>query len=453
MIRKICGHSFRHPIVTSTLPRVLGCLLLILALIPFLFHTILDVDLFWHMSCGKELLTTGKIDYTHLYYSIVTDLHSNQKFTWMGDILLFLIHYVGGAIGLQLFRSILICLLPWFLWEVSDKKLNLFKVCVGILVLLGCGQLYLLRNSIFSLLFYPMLWYFILKNKPIHTIILLMLWSMIHGSYMMGIIMAPIIYISSLKNFRYWIFFSLIGLVVLLNSVLPIQNYLHLPTSFNLNDTIFHVDSLTSRDFLSPFIYLKPYTVAMLILTGMVIGLIKKPKLVYILPFIATFIPGFGYIRMIGYHAITCAIVLIFAECNGDIRRFPGIMYLPPAVFGIIIIWACYFQFFGLGLHPKYRELSGIDYKSEVLSTDTIAGYLYFQHGIRGYIDTFFEPHPSEVRNQYNIWLMFPERIPAAINTCMLSKDDAFYFYKSEVWEKTFEGTYNVVFRRKEKKE
>ena len=451
MIQRICGHSFRHP-VRSILPRILGCLLLIITIIPYMIHSILDCDVWWHMSCARSLLSCGTINYQDFYYSLVQNSTDCLRFTWLGDILLFLSYYFFGPIGLQLLRAEFIVIMLWCLWELSDKKLNFYKSFIFSIVCCGCYQLFLVRNSIFSLIFYPLIWVFVLKNRPIKCMMLLVLWSAIHGSYIFGIIMTVVIYICKTRHFQPKIILSFIVLVVLLNQIIPLQGYLTIPETLNLNGTIFKTSGpFISKDFTSPFELPRPYASICYLLSIFTMCSIKKPRILYILAFMATFIPALGYIRMLGYHSITCGCILLIAERNGDLRDMRDFYFLPVLFYLAYGSWINYGGFKGIGEADVYKEIYDAAYKEQVFATEDLTGYLYFRYRIRGYLDTFYAPHQSIVFEKYHQFLRYPDTIPEVINTCILNKRMSGAFYFSQNWELQEDKEHIVIFRRKEK--
>ncbi len=432
-------------------------ILLIAVTLPILTGYIIDTDIWWHMSCGREMLATGAVDVSHFYYTPVNTLIKDFQFTWLGDIILYLTHFVGGSVGLQILRVEFIAIALWCIWSISDKKLNLFKVFIFSIFTLGAYQWLLMRNSIFSLPFLAILWYLFLsdhKYKYWYSTALLIFWSQVHGSVILGVCMFGVLAVSTNKNITVRGIMGLLiaGVIVGLGLYLipfNISGYFSLPDSFNLNGTLWNVSGMASKDFMSPFLLNRPYSAAMLVLSVLYLMLIRKIRLVYILPFLCTLIPALGYTRMVGYHVFTCAILLVYAEKNKDLY-----LDLKPIInFGMIlitafVIWNNYYRSIGVGESPNYKVLNGSTFHTHVFADASITGYLYFNHGIKGFWDTFHAPHPQIVRQKYREYMTKPDLIPSGINTCVIPKSNAPVFLKSKKWKQIFHRYNYFGFRR-----
>lgn len=425
-------------------------LLLTVCIAPCALKYLNEPDVWFHMTCGKDMLATGTVDVSKFYFTVVNTAIQDFKFTWLGDIVLYLTYFVGGPVGLQVLRAEVIVLLLYFLWSVSDRRINLFKCLVAVLVVYGSTQLLVVRNSIFSVVFVCALWSLHLndaKHKHVWSVVILVFWSRMHGSYLLGLCMYGLIAIRSLRSA------VLITCVVLvLNHVmhLDIFSYVAWPTSLNLNDTIFHCPEVLSIEFCSPFIVEKPYTVMMLVLSGMHVILIKRVRVVYVVIFLATFIPALGYIRMVGYHVITCGMCLMYAERKGDLRS--PVHY--SLLLSLVLLvgyhgWKYNSVNIGLGVSPVFSSVKDQTITRNVLTQDYLSSYMYFTYGVKGFVSTFHAPHPPYVWDAYKSYMGDPDVIDSSINTCIV-KDKVYAgrFFSSTKWVGSKQGHVYIFNRR-----
>ena len=414
------------------------------AIIPMLCRYIVDSDIWWHMSHGRELLMSGKVNPLNMYTSTVNPVISSLKTTWLGDILLFCVFQIGQETGLQILRAEIIVVMLWLLWGVSDKKLNFFKCVIMISVVIGCYQLELIRNSIFSIPFVCLLWYWFLTNhkyKHIYSFGLLVVWSVIHGSVLLGLGLYALLCLSTME---FSIRKLIAGIVTIcagywiVNQHYNINGYFQLPDTFNLNQTIFKpTGDFISADFMSPFADFQPYFAIVLLMSLFYIVMVKKARLVYVLPFLATLVLALGYKRMIGYHAISCGFGLIYAESRRNLK-----CNLKPVYYGIISVflffssWVFYGPGAGLGVDPVFSATNTGKYiKKEVLASETLASYLYFKYGIRSFWDTCYSAHAPGVLKAYLTMIQNPDSIPKPIETCVMTPNEAGFFRTSKIWK------------------
>ena len=429
-----------------------GCYvtLLLVCIAPNLLAYLNEPDVWFHMACGKEMLATGQVDVSKFYYTEINTSIRDFKFTWLGDIILYLIHFIGGPVGLQVLRVEVTVLIVYCLWVVSDKKVNSYKCLITILVVYGLSQALVVRNSIFGTLFLCTLWYLHLnsiKYKHVWSIVLLIVWSQMHGSFLLGIVMYVALSVCSVK--------SLIAAVlasIALNYITPISifDFISVPTSFNLNDTIFHPNGSISQEYCSPFYLPKHYTVFMLLLSGLYVLLIKRVRLIYIVPFVLTLVPALGYIRMVGPHVITCGMCLMYAERMADLR-----CSIRPWVFTVLAVLAGYdgwvnnYVRIGLGVSPNFESVKGQQATRNVFTQDYLTSYMYFNYGVKGFFSTFHAPHTAAVRRAYTHYIQNPDAIDSSINTCIM-KDRVYAngFFNSKKWVGSKQGHVYIFNRR-----
>jgi len=182
-----------HPL-PSTMPfKLLAGLVCISFAIPIVFNQILDVDIWWHLQLGRSAIGNfGFPDLSEFYFTNVIDNPSVYRYSLLGDILLYLIHLIGGDIGLQLFSVGLIAFSGWVLHGMTNLKGG--TLVLAVLVFIGATyQLQILRNAIFSMPLLCLLirawWEARWNERPRAWWLLaplLTIWSFLHGSYLLG---------------------------------------------------------------------------------------------------------------------------------------------------------------------------------------------------------------------------------------------------------------------------
>ncbi|WP_321491601.1 hypothetical protein [uncultured Desulfobacter sp.] len=205
-----------------------------------LISKIVSLDLWWHLACGRFYVENGCYPPTGTFtFSPVNPFTSNAK-TWLGDIVLYLIHFAGGDLGLQFFRAILTLLPVWVLVQLAGKKYNLWLLFLSVLTISGTLQMQLLRNSMYGLLFLPVivwLWWHIRQKDHLRTYWLVFLfapimgvWSIMHGYALVGTYIVLLIFAGEMldlfirnrpENGQKGLFLPLRLSVCALSSILP----------------------------------------------------------------------------------------------------------------------------------------------------------------------------------------------------------------------------------------
>ena len=277
------------------------------------------------------------------------------------------------------------------------------------------------------------------------SVVLLLIWSQVHGSVLFGLVIYALLSIRSLKSLIY------VGIIIILIDMLvpiSILNFIHIPTTLNLNKLIFNPVGILSKDFRSPFVLYRFYTGVMLGISILYILLIKRIS--YLVPFVLTLIPALGYIRMGGFHVITCGVLLLHAEKNKDLRSpinsvMVGVLALSISYFG----WIHQYNYIGSGVSPNFTSVDNKKLALNVFSQDYLTPYLTFMYDIPGFFGTFHAPHPMEVRDKYKLYLNNPDIIDTSINTCIVK--DKYYavkFFNSKIWEGSKQGRVYIFFRK-----
>ena len=171
-------------------------LLWFVAVFPIAFRQVTVSDAWWHVALGKWLVEKRSVPVLSQFYFSPWDagqLLSELRWEWLGDILLYLFHAVFGAFGLQML--LIVCLIgsAWFLVKLAEDRLGPWTLLLLVVVCIGTYQLQMPRNSLFSLAFYPaVLWLGCRRREDAsmreYLIMgaLLLLWSCLHGSCVLG---------------------------------------------------------------------------------------------------------------------------------------------------------------------------------------------------------------------------------------------------------------------------
>lgn len=179
-------------------------LTLFLSVFPITFRQVSVSDAWWHVALGKWLVEQRTIpDLSKFYFSPFDAgfLGSELRWEWLGDMIFYLCYAAMGAAGLQWLVISCVMLSLMFLAKLVPKPSSPWTLLLLVAVCLGTYQLQLARNSVFSLALYPaVLWLGLRKVTPPdwneHIVIgsVLVLWSCLHGSCVLGWTTALVIF-------------------------------------------------------------------------------------------------------------------------------------------------------------------------------------------------------------------------------------------------------------------
>ena len=291
---------------------------LIIATLPITLRSVVDCDIWWHMTAGRDFLLNGGVDASRFYNTPVTGHLSNLRFTLLGDIILYLVYLIGDVRGLQILRVFLVSLSCWFVFQCGDKKPTLFKWAILSLMIIGTYQLQIVRNSIISLVLVPVVMYLYDKPRKWLLVPIIGLWGCAHGSYLLGFGMLCLMSLTNLKEWRSYAIIIAASFILisiynpLTKDYLSIHSVKTVINQPNLNSGILGKSpgkgKKRSIEFFSPFAVDRDYVKASITI-GILAAFLIKP--VYWIPYIAIMIFGLGYLRSIGYIGLVC-VPLIF---------------------------------------------------------------------------------------------------------------------------------------------
>ena len=162
----------------------------------FLVVKIASNDLWWHMACGRFMLKNGIYPPTGTFtFSPVNPTTPNAA-TWLGDIVLYVIYaFLGKDIGLQIFRIVAILIPVGVFLKIGGNKYNTWTMIGGVALVLGTLQQHLLRNSIFAMIFLPLMvlaWHSASNGKNYKLLLvfplILLPWTYMHGYALVGLV-------------------------------------------------------------------------------------------------------------------------------------------------------------------------------------------------------------------------------------------------------------------------
>jgi hypothetical protein len=178
--------------------------LLAAATLPIAFRQVTISDAWWHIAIGKWLVHERCLpDLSRFYFPPTNSgaIGSELRWQWLGDILLYLSHAGIGAFGLQLLSIGCLFVAFLFLRRIGGDTNGPWALLLMAAVCLGTYQLQMPRNSVFSLALYPaLLWLGCRKTgtpklaEYAWVAVLLLVWSFLHGSCVMGWITAALLF-------------------------------------------------------------------------------------------------------------------------------------------------------------------------------------------------------------------------------------------------------------------
>ena len=152
----------------------------------------LDTDMWWHLRSGQIMVETGK--------PLLTDVFSYTRagmewtnHSWLGQIILFEIYQIAGWAGLSSLMGLIAVLIAWLIWlQIPGGAFT--RAAFVLLASIVSAPLWTPRPQLFSLLFLAVLVW--LVNHWLHrggrsiwwVLPLFVLWSNIHGGFVLGII-------------------------------------------------------------------------------------------------------------------------------------------------------------------------------------------------------------------------------------------------------------------------
>lgn len=151
-----------------------------------------DSDLFWHLQSGRVMAETGRPLTTDVFsYTREGQIWVNHS--WLGELALFGLYQMGGWTAISAWMGVMAVLAAVFLWLQTSG--NAFSKAAFILFAsVVCAPLWTPRPQFFSLVFLAFLTWLVHRWMGRGgwtiwiTLPLFVLWSNLHGGYVLGIL-------------------------------------------------------------------------------------------------------------------------------------------------------------------------------------------------------------------------------------------------------------------------
>lgn len=172
-----------------------------LLLAAFFVLNTFDGDFGWHLRFGQDALR-GNYPFTDSY----TYTYSGEKWTnheWGSDMLFAALYPLIGYTGLGLVIGAVIWLAFILSIKIFTNEITVLSLLIALVGMLSVKFLFALRPTFFAALFFVLLWLALEKinKKSIYVIpVILWLWSTMHGSWILGFIVANIYLIGHLTS-------------------------------------------------------------------------------------------------------------------------------------------------------------------------------------------------------------------------------------------------------------
>jgi len=196
--------------------------------------------LLWqHIDLGKADITEGHIT-THNFFSYLPTKQIKRS-SWLSDDIFYLLYTIGKYKAIIIVKLLVLVFLftaPFYMFGENASMYTLILPIYIILILPGTA----LRPGLFALLIFLLFIYGLYKNNTVLMGILVLLWSSVHGTYILG---AFIFLLYTVFNLRSTIKGSLLKIWPLILAILP----LFLPHSSLTIFTHLHKQSFLLRGF------------------------------------------------------------------------------------------------------------------------------------------------------------------------------------------------------------
>jgi len=378
-----------------------------------------DGDTLWHITLGQRILETWKLP-EHDNFSYLFEGETYRTTSWLSDVLLGAAFNLGGFFGVVALSTFCVALTFYLLQKEYLKRLS-----DKMAIYFCCATFVLLAPHILSrphVLIYPLiaLWAIWMieseKNNevpPIKTLPVFFLWANMHGSFILGfVIAAPLCLIGLFSNgefhrekLRPWIVF-LASMVVV--TLLGPYGY-HLLTGslkfFELGDILNYVVEWKPQDFTS----LGVFECILLLTIGVIAfgGVRLAPARIVIL--LGLLHMALSHVRSTDYLAIIGSLLLLepVAQALPGKKHSINAKRIMPVGLTVIVVEILVI----LGLRPvlppeKIYPLNAIDVvkkrgqKDRIFNDYNFGGALIFV-GMRVFIDSRQEFYPKEFQMSY----------------------------------------------------
>jgi len=168
---------------------------------------LVDCDTGYHIKTGEFILNTLSVP-KHDIFSWITPPPRWIAFEWLSQVIMALIHRIGGLTGIVIFFAFLISLVYYMMFKVIQKQKGniVVAVLIALMITIASAIHWLARPHIFTLLI-VIVWYYILdlyqyegKNYLYVLPPLMFLWVNLHGGFFLGFFLGGIYVLGNAAN-------------------------------------------------------------------------------------------------------------------------------------------------------------------------------------------------------------------------------------------------------------
>jgi hypothetical protein len=193
------NHDQDHPMKQGTpiLPDIPGvlCLVLFLALVPLGGEYLLRcADTLWHIKAGAVMLEQRSL-LTHDIFSHTAAGQPWMAHEWLAEIIMALVHQVGGLAGVVIFFALIAALTFWLLMRLARHYLDdLPAIFCGLTALLLAGSHLLARPHLFTWLLGTLTLYILTvrRDKLWLLPLITLAWANLHAGFFFGLLLQTI---------------------------------------------------------------------------------------------------------------------------------------------------------------------------------------------------------------------------------------------------------------------
>ena len=181
---------------------------IVLTVFPSGKQMLADADTGYHIRAGDYILETRTVP-KHDIFSYHSPALPWTAHEWLSEVVMAVLHRVGGLTGVVIFFSLLISLTYALLFRYMrvHRRNIVFDVLIILLVLVSSQVHWLARPHIFSLLL-MVVWYHLLdsyqndrEGRLILLPLIMLLWVNLHGGYLTGFILTGVYLLGNLVGY------------------------------------------------------------------------------------------------------------------------------------------------------------------------------------------------------------------------------------------------------------
>lgn len=168
---------------------------------------LVDCDTGYHIRAGDFIINNLSIP-RHDIFSWITPPPRWIAFEWLSEVIMTLIHRMGGLTGIVIFFAFLISLTYYLLFKIIRRQKGniVVAVVIALMITIASSIHWLARPHIFTLLF-VIIWYYILdlyqyeeKNLLYTLPLLMLLWVNLHGGFFLAFFLGGIYFLGNVVN-------------------------------------------------------------------------------------------------------------------------------------------------------------------------------------------------------------------------------------------------------------